>query len=199
MIGELKIGIEAVAVTSPVEALEARVRMVEILLAERLDVLQKAAEIPASEGREGDQNCARFGTGLNEAEFGIARPERIFRLNSGDRVHGARSTKRIGGDFGEPDRADPACFDETRQFADRVFDRYRFVDAMHIVEVDVVDAEPLQRPLERFADVRRAVVEEADAVGPAADREFGRERDPALATGSSARNLPISDSHKPSP
>jgi len=125
---------------------------------------------------------ARFRTGLDEAEFGIARPERIFRLNGRDRVHGVSSTKRVGRCFGEPDRADPARFDETRQFADRVFDRNRFVDAMDIVEIDVVDAEALQRTVQSFPHMRRAVVEEADAVLPAADREFRRERDPAPAT-----------------
>jgi hypothetical protein len=47
---------------------------------------------------------------------------------------------------------------------------------MHIVKIKVVDPEPLHRPRQGFADVGGAVVEEARAVVPAADRELGRQR-----------------------
>ena len=48
---------------------------------------------------------------------------------------------------------------------------------MDVVEIDAIDAEPFQRSFERLAHVGRAVVEYALALGRAADREFGRERD----------------------
>ena len=68
-------------------------------------------------------------------------------------MHGVTAPQRIGRDFGEADRADRARFDEARQFADRLLDRNRFVDAMHIIEVNVVDAEPLPRTVQRLADM----------------------------------------------
>ena len=84
-------------------------------------------------------------------------------------------------DLREADRADRARFDEARQFPDRVFDRDRFVDAMHIIEVNVVDAEPLPRAVEGLADMGRAIVEEARAVVASANGELGRERHPGAA------------------
>ena len=56
--------------------------MAEIRLSESLDVLQQARQIAARKRREGDQNCAQFRACLNEAEFGIPRPQRIFRLDA---------------------------------------------------------------------------------------------------------------------
>jgi hypothetical protein len=47
---------------------------------------------------------------------------------------------------------------------DRVLDRDRFVDAVDIIQVDVVDAEPLPRAVEGLADMGRAIVEEARPV-----------------------------------
>jgi hypothetical protein len=52
------------------------------------------------------------------------------------------------------------------------------VDAMDIVQVDVVDAEPLPRAVEGLADMGRAIVEEARAVVASANGELGRERHP---------------------
>ena len=48
---------------------------------------------------------------------------------------------------------------------------------MHVVEVDVVDAEPLQRAFQRLAHVGGAVVVLAPPVGHPVDAELGRERD----------------------
>ena len=49
---------------------------------------------------------------------------------------------------------------------------------MNIVQVDVVDAEPLPRAVEGLADMGRAIVEEARAVVASANGELGRERHP---------------------
>ena len=96
-------------------------------------------------------------------------------------MHFVGASERVRRDLGKADRADRARFDEPRQFSDRVFDRDRFVDAMNVVEVDVVDAKPLPRAVEGFADVGRAVVEEARAVVASPNGEFGRERHSAAA------------------
>jgi len=57
-LGELEISLEPVAVAPPVDALETRIDVAEILAVERLDRLQQPAEISASKRREGDQNRA---------------------------------------------------------------------------------------------------------------------------------------------
>jgi hypothetical protein len=91
-------------------------------------------------------------------------------------MHGVGAPQRVRRDFREADRADRAGFDEPRQFADSVFNRYRFVDAMHIIEVDVVNAEPFARAVKGLADMGGAVIEEARAVVATADGELGCER-----------------------
>ena len=96
-------------------------------------------------------------------------------------MDGVSAPQRVGRDLGEADRANSACFDEARQFADCVFDRNRFFDAMNIVEVDVVDAEPLARGVERVAHMGRAVVEKARAVLTPTDCKLGRQRHLAAA------------------
>jgi hypothetical protein len=95
--------------------------------------------------------------------------------------YGVSASEGVRSDLGEADGADRAGFDEARQFSDRVFDRDRFVDAMHIVEVDMVDAEPLPRGVEGFANVDGAIVEEARAVFASTNRELGCERHPRTA------------------
>jgi hypothetical protein len=52
---------------------------------------------------------------------------------------------------------------------------------MHIVEVDMVDAAPLPRGVEGFANVDGAIVEEARAVFASTNRELGCERHPRTA------------------
>ena len=49
---------------------------------------------------------------------------------------------------------------------------------MHIVQVDVVDAEPLPRAVEGLADMGRAIVEEASAALAPTNGELGCERHP---------------------
>ena len=46
-------------------------------------------EIAARHRREGDERRAGFGAGLHQPKLGPARPERIFRLDGGDRMDGA--------------------------------------------------------------------------------------------------------------
>ena len=50
------------------------------------------------------------------------------------------------------------------------------IEAMHIIEIDMVDAEALQRGVERGDHMRLAIVDEALALGVAGDAEFGGER-----------------------
>jgi hypothetical protein len=57
-------------------------------------------------------------------------------------VHRVRAADRLRRGLGEPEVADLALLDELRHRADRLLDRTVSVDAVLVVEVDVVDAEP---------------------------------------------------------
>ena len=65
------------------------------------------------------------------------------RLHGGDRVDGVRAADRLRGRLAQPDVADLALGDELGQRADGLLDRRARVDAVLVVEVDVVGAQAL--------------------------------------------------------
>ena len=74
---------------------------------------------------------------------------------------GAADRGRAG--LGQADVADLALGDQLGQRADGVLDRRAGIDPVLVIQVDVVGAEPLQRPFDCGADVGRAAVEDAGA------------------------------------
>jgi len=80
--------------------------------------------------------------------------------------------------LGQADVADLALGDQLGQGADGVLDRGVGVDAVLVVQVDVVGAEPTQRTLDRGADVRGAAVEDTGAASGVGDHaKLGRHHD----------------------
>ena len=124
-------------------------------------------------GHEADAQLAQ-----QRQDFGllVAGPQGVLRLQGGDRVDGVGAADRVGSGLGQADVADLALGDEFGEGADGVFDRRLRVDPVLVVEVDVVGAEPLERALDRGADVRRAAVEVAGAAaGVRDDSELRRQ------------------------
>ena len=76
--------------------------------------------------------------------------QRVLALQGGDRVHGVRPAEGVGRGLGQPEVADLAGLDQLGHGADRVLDRHGRVDAVQVVEVDVVDAEAQQRHVARL-------------------------------------------------
>ena len=68
-------------------------------------------------------------------------------------MDGVRAADGLGGGFGQSEVAYFAGADELGHRADGLFDRRRGVDAVLVVEVDVIDAEALERGIARLADV----------------------------------------------
>ena len=104
--------------------------------------------------------------------------ERVLGLHGADRMHGVRA--RDGGRRGlrQADVAHLALLDEPRHRAHRVLDRHLGVDAVLGVEVDDVDAEPLQARVARPRHVGGAAVDEVALAVRALDlAELGGEHD----------------------
>ena len=59
-------------------------------------------------------------------------------------MHGVSAADRGGAGLGQPDVADLALGDELRQGADGVLDGGLRIDAVLVVQIDVVGAQPLQ-------------------------------------------------------
>ena len=75
----------------------------------------------------------------------------------------------VGAGFGQADVADLALGHQLGERADGVLDGCVRVDPVLVVQVDVVDAEPLEGSLEGGADVGRAAVEVAGAAAGVGD------------------------------
>ena len=101
----------------------------------------------------------------------VAGEERVLGLQRGDRVHGVGPADGGRRGLGEPEVADLAGLHQLGHRADGLLDRDRLVDAVLVVEVDVVDAEPLQR----------GVAGRADVVGGAVDADHGAVGEPLVA------------------
>src|SRR5438309_10599931 len=83
-------------------------------------------------------------------------------------------------DLAHPEITDLALFDEPRHCADRILDRHRRIDPVLIIEIDDIDAEPLEARLTSLLYVFRATI---DAAGATLLAEFGREHDPVALPG----------------
>src|SRR5205085_9645119 len=89
----------------------------------------------------------------------------------------------LGVRLAEPEVAHLALLDEAAHRADRVLDRHARIDAVLVIEVDRVDAEPLQAGFAGLLHIVGAAVDAIGAAGLAGLAEFGGEADvvgPAL-------------------
>ena len=91
--------------------------------------------------------------------LGGAPPERIFVLNGGDRLHGMGAAERLDARLRQAEVPDLALGDQVVDGAGHILDRHVRIDPVLVKEVDRLDAEALQRAVDRLAD----------ALGPAVD------------------------------
>jgi hypothetical protein len=103
-------------------------------------------------------------------------------------VDGAGAAQRVDARLAEAEVADLALLHELGHRADGLLDRRVGIDAVLVVEVDVVQAETLQRALAGPLDVLGAAVDAAalSIVGVADDPELRREHDLIAAIGDRA-------------
>ena len=92
-------------------------------------------------------------------------------------MHGVSTTDGVHPGLREPDVADLAVGDEVGEGADGVFDRGAGVDAVLVVEVDVVSPQTPERAFDSGADVRWAAVEVPGVAGVRDEAELGCEHD----------------------
>ena len=99
-----------------------------------------------------------------------ARDQRIFDLQIADRMHGGGAADRFGAHLRQADMADIAGLHHVGDGADRLLDRHVRIEPRRPVDIDMVDAEPLQRIGEEVLHRRRPRVEAAPAAGGIAHR-----------------------------
>ena len=135
---EPQVGLEVVA-------LEARLVAAEVVRGEIVDGRVGAGQEAPADGAVGHDSDAEGAGRRDDLSLDAAREERPLALQRRDRVHGAGGAQRVGADLAEADVPDLSLRDEFGQPAHGVLDRHVGIAAMHVVEVDVVDAEALQR------------------------------------------------------
>ena len=118
-----------------------------------------AGQEAAPERGVGHQADAELAQDRQDLVLDVPGPQRVLGLQGGDRVHGVRPADGVGRRLGQPEVPDLAGGDQLGHRADGLLDRHRLVDPVLVVEVDVVDAEPLQAGVAGRADVRRAAVD----------------------------------------
>src|SRR5690606_12328153 len=127
--------------------LEARVRSPEVSFGELRAARYPASQEAATERAVREEGDTELAARPQQSAFGVARPQRIFALHGADRMRGVRTPQRGRRDFAQADRPDTAFLDETGERAHRLFDGRIGRDPVHVVEIDALDAEPLQRSL----------------------------------------------------
>src|SRR5438270_4121617 len=156
---------------------EARVTGAGVALGEVGEIRHNAGEQAAAQGCVGDKRHAEIARRLARFLRLLAVEQRIFALHRGDRVYRMGAPNALGVRLAEPVVAHVGLLDEAAHRADRVLDRHARVDAVLVVEVDRVDAEPLQAGLARLLHIFGAAVDAIGAAGLAGLAEFGGDDD----------------------
>jgi hypothetical protein len=78
-------------------------------------------------------------------------PQRVFALQSRDRLHRVRAADRLHARFGKAEVLDLAFLNQILHRARHVFDRHVRVNPMLIEQVDDIHLEPLERALDGLA------------------------------------------------
>ena len=113
---------------------------------------------------------AKLAAGRKNVVLDAARDQRIFDLQVGDRMHGVGAANGVGTDFRKTDMLDIAGLHHLGDGADRVLDRHRRIEPRRAVDVDMIDAESLQRVGEEIFHRYGAAIDAGEAAGGVAER-----------------------------
>jgi hypothetical protein len=166
-------GIHDLEILGQVVAVEPRIDAAEVVRVERVGGSDGAGQEAAAERRvrhEADPELAQHRQHLG---LRVARPEGVLALHGRDGMHGVRPTDGVDRGLREPVTAQLAGLDQLGEGADGVFDRDLRVDAVLVIEIEVVGAKPAQRVVEGRAQVLGAAVLLALAARAVHDGELG--------------------------
>src|SRR5262249_8694097 len=156
--GDLLHPVHELQVLLEVLSLEPRPVPTPVVLWQILEASQLAGEEAAAERAVRDEADAQFPDGGDEFVLGVATPQRILGLQGRDRVYGVRPADGRGRRLAQAEVADLPLPDQFCHRADSLFDGDFWIDAVLVVEVDVIDAQPPERGLAGLAHVLRPAV-----------------------------------------
>src|SRR3954453_2515783 len=88
-----------------------------------------------------------------------------------------RPAKPLRAPLAQPDKPHLAALDEPAHLADRILDRHVGIDPVLVIEVDRIEAEPLQAGIAGLPDIFGAAIDAVGAAGLAGLAELGRDHE----------------------
>ena len=153
-------------VAGEVLAGEPRVGLAPVVVGEVVDGADLAGEQAVAERGVRDEPDAELTQQREDLGLDVAGPQRVLGLQGGDRLDGVGAADGVGAGFGQAEVQHLALGDQLGDRARGLLDRRARVDAVLVVQVDVVGAEAAQRPLDGGADVGGAAVDGAGGTPP---------------------------------
>src|SRR5262249_16115516 len=129
--------------------------------AESVGVRDTPREKAAAQGTVGDKADAERLAKRQDFALHVARPQRIFDLQGGERMHRMRPPDGRRPGLANAEKAHLALADKLAHRADRVLDRNGRIHPMDVIEIDDVGLEPPEALLAGFAHILRPAVREA--------------------------------------
>src|SRR5271168_275880 len=142
-------------------------------------IAEGAAQKPAPERAERHESNPEFAQRGNHVVLVVAGPERILRLERGYRMSRMRPADSFHAGLGEAEKTHFTLAHQVRHRANRLLDRHLLIHAMLVIEIDMIDAEALERRVAGGAHVLGPAVDRALAVGEDLVAELGRDYHPA--------------------
>src|SRR5436190_2828116 len=128
----------------PVLRLEARHGVTEVARIERRRLVDLPGEETLAQWTEGDEADPELLERREDLLLRLAPPQRVLALQRRHRLHRVRAADRRCTRFGEAEVLHLPLGDQLPNRAGDVLDRHALVDAVLVVEVDRIDAEPAE-------------------------------------------------------
>ena len=144
---------------------KARVAAAAIGLGKIIHALDAPGEQAAPERRIGDVAHAEFLARGHDVFFNVAKPQRVFGLQRGQRMFGMRAAQCLGAGFADADKTHLAARDQLTHRAYGLFNRHAGVNTMQKIDVDHIQPHALQAFVATLVHVFRAAIGGLFAIG----------------------------------
>ena len=134
-------------------------RAAEVGAVERRILVHLTREKPFAQGAVGNEPDPEFLEGRYHFLLGRSRPQRIFALESRERLDGVCAADGFYSCFGKAEVLHLALLNQLLYRARHVFNRHVRIDPVLIEQVDDIDLEPLERAFDGLFDMLRPAVQ----------------------------------------
>src|SRR6266849_678406 len=160
LLGDLLDPMDEREVVLEVPVLEARMLTAPVIRGEVAEVLDPSRQEAAAEGRVGDEGDAELPTGGQGLLRRVPVEKRVLALHRAQAVDGMGPPDGRGRRLGEAEVAHLALLDEPGHGPHRIRDGDLRVHTVLVVEIDDIDAQPLETRVAGAADIRGTAVDE---------------------------------------